>query len=178
METDMNATCAPRDVHELLTEADPPHLIDVREPLEFVSERIPGALNFPLDKLQSEAHSVPKETQLILVCKSGRRAREAQLQLANMGIRTWVLTGGLDGWQAAGLTLRTGRKRLSIMRQVQLSVGLSVVASTVLGIVISQYFFAISIVFGLGLSFAGVTGTCGLARLLDLLPWNRAYTAP
>jgi hypothetical protein len=38
-------------------------------------------------------------------------------------------------------------------------------------------FFALSGFVGAGLVFAGVTGTCGLASLLGVMPWNRRVTA-
>jgi hypothetical protein len=42
-----------------------------------------------------------------------------------------------------------------------------------MGYFISPLFFLLSGFFGLGLTFAGATGFCGLARVLALMPWNR-----
>jgi hypothetical protein len=46
-----------------------------------------------------------------------------------------------------------------------------------LGLVVSPWFLALAAFFGAGLTFAGATGTCGLALLLMRMPWN-AVRAP
>ena len=43
----------------------------------------------------------------------------------------------------------------------------------ILGWTISPVFYGLSAFVGAGLTFAGVTGFCGLARLLAIMPWNR-----
>jgi hypothetical protein len=63
------------------------------------------------------------------------------------------------------------------MRQVQIAAGSMVVLGVVLGALVAPGFYALSGFVGAGLVFAGVTGTCGLARILRLMPWNRAPAA-
>jgi hypothetical protein len=46
-------------------------------------------------------------------------------------------------------------------------------AGTVLGVAVSPWFFVVPAFFGAGLTFAGLTGFCGLARVLMKMPWNR-----
>ena len=90
----------------------------------------------------------------------------------------FVLQGGLDGWSAAGLPVETDRKApLEIMRQVQIGAGGLVLAGVALGYLAHPAFFALAGVMGAGLTFAGVTGFCGMAKLLALAPWNRARAA-
>ena len=60
------------------------------------------------------------------------------------------------------------------MRQVQIVAGSLVVLGIVLGLWISPPFLAVSAFVGAGLVFAGSTGWCGMAKLLALMPWNRA----
>jgi hypothetical protein len=48
---------------------------------------------------------------------------------------------------------------------------------TLLGLFAHPGFFAIPAVVGAGLSFAGITGFCGMARLLAHAPWNRRLQA-
>ncbi|MFV9372643.1 DUF2892 domain-containing protein, partial [Raoultella ornithinolytica] len=43
----------------------------------------------------------------------------------------------------------------------------------ILGYSVSSAFFLLSGFVGAGLILAGVTGFCGMARLLDIMPWNR-----
>ena len=47
----------------------------------------------------------------------------------------------------------------------------------VLGFAVNPAFFGLSALIGAGLTFAGVTGFCGMARLLSAMPWNRAARA-
>lgn len=59
------------------------------------------------------------------------------------------------------------------MRQVQIAAGLLILCGVVLGYSVSSGFFLLSGFVGAGLLFAGVTGFCGMARLLKVMPWNR-----
>jgi hypothetical protein len=60
-----------------------------------------------------------------------------------------------------------------LTRQVQIAAGSMVVLGVILGVTVSPLFYALSGFVGAGLVFAGVTGTCGLASVLRLMPWNR-----
>ncbi|MFH8249320.1 ThiF family adenylyltransferase [Microbacterium sp. B2969] len=78
-------------------------LIDVREPYEHASARIPGSLSEPLSRLRTAgiALDTPRERLLVVYCKVGPRARAAAEILRAAGhpdVR--VLTGGFDEWQA------------------------------------------------------------------------------
>jgi hypothetical protein len=59
-----------------------------------------------------------------------------------------------------------------------LIVGLMVLASVNLGLFVSLWFLAVAAFLGAGLTFAGATGTCGLAILLLKMPWNRPLAPP
>jgi len=89
-----------------------------------------------------------------------------------------MLAGGVDGWAAAGLPLVENRKApLELMRQVQIVAGSLVLAGVILGFLVHPGFFGLSAFVGAGLTFAGATGFCGMARLLALAPWNRPARA-
>lgn len=62
------------------------------------------------------------------------------------------------------------------MRQVQIVAGSLVALGTVLGATVAPAFYALSAVVGAGLLFAGITGICGMERVLALMPWNRRAT--
>jgi rhodanese-related sulfurtransferase len=150
-------------------------LIDVREPDEHARERIAGARSVPLSKFDCSAVPMDGGSAIVLHCKSGRRSAEALQRLAAEG-RSGVLQlrGGIDAWKAAGLPVQTaGAVRLPIMRQVQIVVGAVVLAGSILGWLVSPLFLALTGFFGAGLLFAGLTGTCGMAAALGLMPWNR-----
>ena len=66
-----------------------PTLIDVRTPAEFEAGHIPGAVNVPLDELKSsldEIRTVLHDHDVVLVCRSGRRAGQAQEALHRVGL--------------------------------------------------------------------------------------------
>jgi rhodanese-related sulfurtransferase len=157
-------------------------LVDVREPDEHARERIPGARNLPLSRLEEIEQVVPPGRPVLFHCRSGARTRDNAARLAaKAGLRAaYVVEGGLDAWKRAGLPVTEDRRQpLELMRQVQIAAGSMVVLSILLGALVSPWFYGLAGFVGAGLVFAGVTGTCGLARVLRLMPWNRpAPTAP
>jgi glyoxylase-like metal-dependent hydrolase (beta-lactamase superfamily II)/rhodanese-related sulfurtransferase len=155
-----------------------PLLLDVRSPIEFESERIEGALNVPLGALDARVDEIPEGADLVVVCRTGVRATIAAESLARTGRRARVLDGGVQAWRRARLPLREGRKRLPVDRQVQLIAGAMVLTGVGLGLAVSPWFLALAAFFGAGLTFAGATGTCGLALLLMRLPWNAPPVLP
>ena len=83
-------------------------LVDVREPTEYLNERIPGALLFPLSTLDVAA--LPKDSGRTLVfhCAGGKRSLEAATRLLAGGAsRATHLAGGIAAWTAAGLPVIT-----------------------------------------------------------------------
>jgi O-antigen/teichoic acid export membrane protein len=75
----------------------------------------------------------------------------------------------------AGLPVRIDRSRpIEIQRQVQLAAGSLVLLGVVLGLTGHPAFYAVAGFVGAGLVFAGLTGWCGMAKLLGRMPWNRA----
>jgi glyoxylase-like metal-dependent hydrolase (beta-lactamase superfamily II)/rhodanese-related sulfurtransferase len=167
-------TIAPADVQGLRERGGAVVVLDVRTPLEFESERIDGALNVPLDQLDGRLDEIPGDGDLVVVCRTGIRATIAAETLGRAGRRAQVLEGGMLGWRRARLPLRVGRRRLAVDRQVQLIAGTMVLTGVALGTLVSPWFLGLSAFFGAGLTFAGATGTCGLALVLMKMPWNRA----
>ena len=172
------ASITPREAEFLLTRRPVPFLLDVRSRLEFEGERIDGAINIPLDELSAHLDEVPELAPAIVVCRTGVRATIAAEALGRSGRRAQVIEGGMNAWRRAHLPVREGRKRLPVDRQVQLIAGLMVLAGVMLGAFVSPWFLVIAAFFGAGLTFAGATGTCGLALLLMKMPWNRATALP
>lgn len=151
-------------------------LVDVRSPLEFESEHVVGSLNVPMADLEARIGEVPEAGEVVVVCRTGVRSFGAAETLARAGRKPRVLEGGVLAWRKAGLPLVLGRRRLPVDRQVQLIVGLAVLTSAALGFFVHPYFLGVAAFFGGGLTFAGATGTCGLALVLMKMPWNRLET--
>jgi rhodanese-related sulfurtransferase len=148
-------------------------LVDIREPDEFARERVPGARNRPLSGLSSVQGDGAKA--VIFHCRSGNRTQvNAQRLAAAADCQAYILEGGLDGWKKAGLPVAIdARQPLEIMRQVQITAGSLVLLGVVLGTWVAPGFYGLSAFVGAGLMFAGISGWCGMAKMLALMPWNR-----
>ena len=89
---------------------------------------------------------------------------------------TYLLAGGLDAWAKQGLSVVADRRQpLEIMRQVQIVAGTLILAGVLLGAFVAPAFYALAGFVGAGLLTAGITGFCGMARLLA---WINARIAP
>lgn len=166
---------SPREVVDLL-KSGRARIIDVREPDEHRAERIAEAALHPSGSLDPAAFGRKPGEILVVHCRSGRRGLDAVQRMRAAGhAETFNLEGGIEAWRAAGLpTLRTaGASRLPIMRQVQIVVGTCVAVFTALGFLVNQWFLVVPAFMGCGLLFAGLTGTCGMAAMLGVMPWNR-----
>lgn len=148
-------------------------LLDVRSPIEFETEHIADSVNIPLNELDSRCDEVPRKGQLVVICRSGKRAERGAYALMGKGFHPKVLEGGLLGWRKAGLPVNEGKKMLPIERQIQLIVGLGVLTGIILGVFVNPWFLVIPGFFGAGLTFAGLSGTCALGLLLMKAPWNQ-----
>jgi rhodanese-related sulfurtransferase len=79
-------------------------LIDVRETSEFASERIHGALLFPLSTFDPAALPDDGKRPLVFQCGSGMRSAKAVAACAAAGFpHNAHLAGGIQAWKAAGL---------------------------------------------------------------------------
>ena len=162
---------------ESLQEAGDVLILDIREQDEFNREHIPGARCVPLSGFNPDklAENHDKESIVVFHCQSGNRTHQAREKLAATGFdQVCILEGGLSAWKkSAGETKGCEKAPLPLMRQVQIIVGAMVLLGIVLGYLFSPLFALISAFFGAGLLFAGISGYCGLAKVLLLLPYNR-----
>ena len=91
-------------------------LIDVREPAEFDTGHLAGAVNIPRGVIEFQVDAHPavanvsdpalshKEQPLVLYCRTGGRAALAALSLQRMGFSDVTsIEGGITGWTDAGL---------------------------------------------------------------------------
>lgn len=163
-----------RELQGILAAPDKcPQLIDVRTALEFDSEHIKGSKNLPLSELGQKDPGLNQQEPVFVICRTGNRAGRAAAQLNASGFDCEVLQGGILEWKKSGLPVVEGKKRLSLERQVQLTIGLMILSGVTLGFTVNQLFFLLPGFIGCGLTFAGLTGNCGLAMVLAKAPWNR-----
>ncbi|WP_269715413.1 rhodanese family protein [Caulobacter sp. NIBR2454] len=151
-------------------------LVDVREPDEYARAHIPGALSRPLSSFERAALKIEPSREVVFTCRTGMRtgANCDRLAAAVEG-DAYVLEGGLDAWTRQGMPVRENPNApLEMMRQVQIGAGGLVLIGALLGVLVHPGFLGVPIFVGAGLLMAGITGFCGMARLLALAPWNRA----
>ena len=155
-------------------------LVDVREADEYAREHIAGARLHPLSSLTLAALPRDPDKRLVLQCNSGNRTRQAAAAiLAREPIELYHLAGGIQAWKRDGLPVESDRRApLPIMRQVQIAAGSLVLLGLLLALLLSPWFALLSAFVGAGLIVAGITGYCGMARLLERLPYNRRTLTP
>ncbi|MEX2647959.1 MAG: rhodanese family protein [Alphaproteobacteria bacterium] len=154
-------------------------MIDIREPAEFAREHVAGARSAPLSGLATRDLAIEADKAAIFTCRSGARtATNAGMLAAKWPEQAYLLEGGNEAWKRAGLPILLDRRMpIDLMRQVQIGAGSLALLGTLLAALVSPWFLVVPGVVGAGLMVAGVTGFCGMARLLRLAPWNRALRA-
>jgi rhodanese-related sulfurtransferase len=150
-------------------------LIDVREEVEYREEHIEGAFLLPLSSFTKEKLPKLEGKKLVIYCKGGVRGGKACDMVQKMGIETefFNLEGGITAWKQKYDVIKGKKLILPLERQMQLVVGVGVLGFTLLGAFINPKFLILPAFFGAGLIFAGITGFCGMMRILALMPWNR-----
>lgn len=161
-----------------LLDAGQAMLIDIRESDEHAREHIIGSRSVPLSGFDASDFAGQRDKVAIVHCASGSRTAQAAPRILMKGFReVYQLEGGLAAWKAAGLPVHLDRRApISLQRQVQLVAGSLVLLGVLLGVLVTPWFLLLSAFVGSGLAFAGLSGTCALARLLVLLPYNRRAT--
>lgn len=78
-------------------------LVDVREPKEYASGHIPGAVNLPLRSLTDNLNQIPKTRPTILYCSTGYRTAMGVIALQMLGYdNVRGFPPSIEGWKAAG----------------------------------------------------------------------------
>ncbi|MEU6821671.1 rhodanese-like domain-containing protein [Streptomyces atriruber] len=169
------AACTPAALQHLIRTGDGPRLLDVRTSGEFRTSHIPGAHNVPLDTLREHRMELRQhlDEDVVLVCRSGARAAQAEAALAEAGLPGLrVLDGGMLAWEASGAPVDRGPARWELERQVRLVAGSIVLVTGVVGFFVPGVHL-IGTAIGAGLTFAALSNTCALGMMLAKLPYNR-----
>jgi rhodanese-related sulfurtransferase len=84
--------------------------IDVRAPEEFQGSHAAGAVNFPLETLESDFGKLDKEKPVYVICQSGARSKKGAEILQKAGFKEiYNVAGGTTAWSGAGLEVEKSR---------------------------------------------------------------------
>ena len=84
-------------------------IIDVREPNEYAQLRARGAVLLPLGRLNNRAKDLPRDREILLMCRTGGRSANATQFLAANGFENVTnVSGGIVAWHNAGLPTTSG----------------------------------------------------------------------
>lgn len=154
-------------------------LVDVREPHEFTEWRIPQAISMPLTNIDKHLTKLDLEhRKIVFQCLKGKRgemAAEVALESFKEQHDIYNLTGGIEAWDAIGLNIirDTEKKGIPIMRQVLITAGGLILFFSLLTLIGWKFGAILSLSMGGGLLFAGLTGNCAMANLLQKMPWSK-----
>lgn len=161
-----------------LLETENALLVDVRESNEFNSSHIPLAVSIPLSQLDDYLADLKEQNRpVIFQCQSGVRSQKAAEKMATHLVEEqtiYTMIGGIAAWQQANLPIISPNKKktISMPRQVMIAAGSLNILFSLISFK-SPIGSALTLFLGCGLLFAGITGICAMARLLQKMPWNK-----
>lgn len=98
----------PQQVKASLGQPQKPYVLDVRQPEEFRQGHIAGARLIPLGELDRRMKELPRDREIVCVCRSGSRSGSATRQLNAAGFKAANLRGGMIAWERSGFPVKKG----------------------------------------------------------------------
>ncbi|MBO9522748.1 MAG: rhodanese-like domain-containing protein [Nocardioidaceae bacterium] len=77
-------------------------LLDVREPVEWASGRVEGAVHVPMNEIPDRIEELPRDERVLVICKVGGRSAQVTGFLVHHGFDAVNVEGGMLEWAAAG----------------------------------------------------------------------------
>src|SRR3712207_4950661 len=96
------------DVQERLQRGDDVQVVDVREPYEREAGHIEGTRHIELERLSSQADTLPRDRPVVFHCRLGARSAMAAQAFRAAGYDAWSMAGGLQRWHEEGLPVDGG----------------------------------------------------------------------
>jgi sulfur-carrier protein adenylyltransferase/sulfurtransferase len=88
-----------RELKERLDRGEKPLIVDVREPYEYQIARIPNTVLIPMNEVPSRLSELPRDREIILHCRSGKRSQDILEYLQTQGYTNLKnLKGGVLAW--------------------------------------------------------------------------------
>lgn len=84
-------------------------MLDVRQPEEWNEFHMPGAILIPLGELEARLAELPRDQEIVVVCRSGNRSATGRDILRDAGFtEVTSMAGGMNEWRAEGFETVTG----------------------------------------------------------------------
>jgi len=84
-------------------------ILDVRQPEEWNEIHIPGSTLIPLGELATRVDELPRDQEIVVVCRSGNRSAQGRDILLDAGFtQVTSMAGGVTQWKAAGYPTVSG----------------------------------------------------------------------
>lgn len=91
--------------NEVADQRDELFVLDVREDDEWEAGRIDGAVHIPMGQLNARIDEIPRDGDIVCVCRSGGRSGAVTDALNRAGYTARNLEGGMHAWEDADLTI-------------------------------------------------------------------------
>ena len=99
----------PQELQSRLGTPGAPLVVDVRAPVEFGVAHVPGALNIPLEELESRLDEISNDNGVLVYCINGSRTRQAEPVLYAHDIdNIYHLEGAFYSWIKGKLPVEKG----------------------------------------------------------------------
>ncbi|EFV93433.1 rhodanese domain-containing protein [Dietzia cinnamea P4] len=173
----------PAELRAAMSGDTPPTVVDVRSGAEYASVHIRGSYNVPLPLLAEHGEEFASRLpgQVVLICQSGNRARQACERLSAVGVdrdSVTVLEGGIAGYESAGGEVVRSNGAWAMDRQVRMAAGSLVLVGVTASKLISPKFAYLAGAIGAGLTYSAASNSCAMAAALSTMPWNRSADEP
>jgi len=100
---------APADLQSKLGTPEAPLVVDVRKPVEFGIGHVPGAVNIPVEELETRLEEVRSDNGVLVYCINGSRTRQAEPILYSHGIDpVYHLDGTFYAWMQGKYPIEKG----------------------------------------------------------------------
>ena len=81
------------------------YVLDVREPDEWATGRVPGAAHIPMNDVATRVAELPQDQPFFVICAAGGRSRQVVDHLRAQGLNAYNVAGGTGGWVQRGWPL-------------------------------------------------------------------------
>lgn len=171
-----------KELYDLLKEKRPIFLVDVRECSEHRREHVAEAKLYPNSSLDPRTVVEAADGKnLYIMCASGGRSAAAAQRILEFihsspqyKNKVYNVSGGMSSWRGEKFPVIENRQApLPVIRQVHIIASSLILTGSLLGRFYNPNFFFLSAFVGCGLMVSGVTGFCGMAMILQKLPYNK-----